>query len=89
MPNYTLTAVTTVVVVVAGAEVARLAKIKAGQTPTYTVVGPVVGGFTLGLFLFAAGMASEHLASLLCLLLVTGSLLINGQHLFTVLNPAK
>jgi hypothetical protein len=89
MPNYTLTAVTAVTVVVAGAEVSRLAAIKAGKPNNTTVMGPVLGGFTLGLFLFAAGIANEYLASLFCLLLIIGSLLVNGTALFTVLTPAK
>jgi hypothetical protein len=99
MPDFTATVITTVVVVVAGAEVTRLANIKyntehPGLTPAArrkvpTVMAPVIGGFALGLFLFAAGIASEYLASLLCLLLILSSLLINGQNLFTALNPAK
>jgi len=89
MSSYTATAVTAVVVVVAGAEVSRLAALKAGTAPKATVMGPVLGGFTLGLFLFAAGIANEYLASLFCLLLIIGSLLVNGGNLFTVLTPAK
>jgi|SRR5881392_1303166 len=99
MPDYTATALTTVVVVVAGAEVTRLANQKfntdhpglapAAQRKTGSVMGPVFGGFVLGLFLFAAGIASEYLASLLCLLLIISSLLINGGNLFTALNTAK
>ena len=89
MSNYTATAVTAVVVTVAGAEVARLAALKAGTAPKATVMGPVLGGFTLGLFLFAAGIANEYVASLFCLLLIIGSLLVNGGNLFTVLTPAK
>jgi len=96
MPDFTATVITTVVVVVAGAEVTRLANTKYNaENPKQpakkvsTVMAPVIGGFALGLFLFAAGIASEYLASLLCLLLILSSLLINGQDLFTALNPAK
>jgi len=88
MPNYTSTAVLTVGVAVAGAEVTRLAKAKAGDKNPGSVMGPVLGGFTLGLFLFAAGIASEYLATLLCLLIIISSLLLNGQNLFTLL-PSK
>lgn len=96
MPDFTATVLTTVVVVVAGAEVTRLANKKynaehpgAPKRKESTVMAPVIGGFALGLFLFAAGIASEYLASLLCLLLIISSLLINGGNLFTALNPAK
>lgn len=85
MPNYTMTAVTTVAVVVGTAEATRLAKQKAGDKNPGTVMGPVLGGFTLGLFLFAAGIASEHLATLLCVLLIISALLLNGQNLFSLL----
>lgn len=88
MSNYTATAVTAVVVVVAGAEVTRLAALKAGKPAPSSVMGPVLGGFTLGVFLFAAGIANEYLASLFCLLLIIGSLLVNGPALFAVLTPA-
>lgn len=96
MPDFTATVLTTVVVVVAGAEVTRLANKKyntehpgAPKRTESTVMAPVIGGFALGLFLFAACIASEYLASLLCLLLIISSLLINGGNLFTALNPAK
>ena len=98
MPSYTATVIGTVLVVVGGAEVTRLANQKwnAERTdkqkalrqlkPVGSVMSPVLGGFALGLFLFAAGIASERLASMLCLLFVVGSLLINGQNLFALLN---
>lgn len=85
MPNYTATAVLTVAVAVGGAEVSRLAKIKAGDKNPGTVMGPVLGGFTLGLFLFAAGIASEYLATLLCLLIIISALLLNGMQVFSLL----
>lgn len=85
MPNYTTTAVLTVAVAVGGAEATRLAKARDGADNPGTVMGPVLGGFTLGLFLFAAGMASEYLATLLCILIALSSLLLNGQNLFTLL----
>lgn len=95
MSSYTLTAVATVAVVVAGAEVSRLDHQRQNkdhpawkQWDIKPAIHPVIGGFTLGLFLFAAGMASEHLATLLCLLIVVSSLLINGPALFALLNPS-
>jgi hypothetical protein len=48
-------------------------------------MSPVLGGFALGLFLFAAGIAHERLATMLCLLIVISSLLINGHALFSTL----
>lgn len=98
MPSYTSTVMGTVVVVVGGAEVTRLANQKwnAERTPRQialkqkrpvgSVMSPVLGGFALGLFLFAAGIAHERLASMLCLLIVIGSLLINGRNLFALLD---
>lgn len=93
MPSYTSTVLGTVVVAVGGAEVTRLADLKwnsdhknpVQQRRVGSAMSPVLGGFALGLFLFAAGIASEHLASMLCLLIVVASLLINGKNLFTVL----
>lgn len=96
MSSYTLTAVATVAVAVAGAEVSRLAHKKQNadhptwkQWDTGSAMHPVLGGFALGLFLFAAGIASERLATMFCLLIVVASLLVNGQALFTVLTPKK
>lgn len=95
MSNFPLKALATVAVVVAGAELSRTSnadwnkKNPAKPPKNVSVMAPVFGGFMLGLFLFAAGMASEYLASLLCLLLVIGSLLMNGRIMFTVLNPSK
>lgn len=104
MSSYTMTAVTTVVVAVAGAELSRYNNLRYNEAhpklPEYnpkgkgpmkrnvtTVMHPVIAGFTLGLFLFAFGMANERLATLLCLLIVVGSLINNGSHLFQVLSP--
>lgn len=95
MSSYTLTAVATVAVAVAGAEVSRLAAIKHNADhprdvrPVIGTMSPVLGGFALGLFLFAAGIASERLATMFCLLIVVASLLVNGQALFSVLTPSK
>lgn len=93
MPSYPLTALATVAVVVAGAEVSRTAnadwnKKNPRSAPKNTAaMPPVIGGFTLGVFLFAAGMANEQIASLVCLLIVVGSLLRNGPQLLAVLTP--
>ena len=99
MPSYTSTALTTVLVVVGGAEVTRLARQKQNadhpawkQWEIPSAMSPVLGGFALGLFLFAFGIASERLATLFCLLVVIGSLMINGTALFNMFNilaPAK
>ena len=93
MSNYPVKALATVLIVVAGAEVSRTANAEWNkQHPkekprNVSVMQPVIGGFTLGVFLFAAGMASEYLAGLLCLLIAVGSLLRNGQNLLAVLTP--
>lgn len=93
MSSYPLKALATVVIVVAGAEASRAAneswnKAHPREKPrNVSAMSPVIGGFTLGVFLFAAGMASEYLAGLLCLLIAVGSLLRNGQSLLAVLTP--
>lgn len=96
MPNYTSTVLGTVVVVVGGAQVTRLANQKynasaprAARKPVADPMSPVLAGFALGLFLFAAGIASERLASMLCLLIVVTSLLVNGRNLFSLLSALK
>lgn len=43
---------------------------------------PIIGGFVLGLFLFAFGGINEKLATQFCILLIVASLLINGMSLF-------
>ena len=96
MPSYTSTVMGTVLVAVGGAEVTRLAnkkwnaersdRLKALRiTRPDDPMPPILGGFALGMFLFAAGIAHERLATMLCLLIVVASLLINGQNLFALL----
>lgn len=46
---------------------------------------PVIGGFTLGVFLFAAGIVNEKIAAYLCYLIIVSSLVINGLPLFKLL----
>jgi hypothetical protein len=97
MPSYTSTVLGTVIVVVGGAQVTRMAnrkwndersdRLKALRiTRPEDPMPPVLGGFALGLFLFAAGIAHERLATMLCLLIVITSLMLNGQNLFTLLS---
>jgi hypothetical protein len=105
MSNYTATAMGTVLVAVAGAELNRFGAIKYNEDhphyPEYdpkrksgkqkrkvtTVMHPVIAGFTLGLFLFALGMAHEDFATLLCLLIVVGSFINNGELIFNAITP--
>lgn len=83
MSDITPLAVTTVLIAVGGAEAARLVT-KDPNRPHGFGMKPVIGGFILGLFLFAAGMVSEYLASLLCYLIIISSLLLNGLAVFSV-----
>lgn len=78
MANLTNLVMTTAVVAAGSTEAARLAK---KQAPT---MKPVIGGFLLGLFLFALGMMSDRLATMFCILIIIGSLLINGVSLFAL-----
>lgn len=50
---------------------------------------PVIGGFLLGLGLFALDAIDHRLASLFCVLVIVGSLLVNGLPIFTFLNTGK
>jgi hypothetical protein len=72
MPNYTSTAMLTVLVAVGSGEAARIA------TKKPMVMTPVIGGFALGIFLFAFGMVSQPLAVKFCILIIVASLLKNG-----------
>lgn len=96
MSSYTLTAVVTVAVVVASTEANRLVNVKwnaehSKEKPRKIIgaMSPVLAGFALGFFLFAAGMANEHLATLLCLLIATSAILLNGIPLFSLLTTLK
>jgi len=84
--GYTTLAFTTVVVAVGGAEAARLAHRDASgaAAPQPFSMSPVIGGFVLGLFLFAAGIASEYIATLFCYLIIISSLLVNGLSVFAI-----
>lgn len=46
---------------------------------------PVLGGFVLGIFLFAFGMANENLATRFCVLVAVAAVLVNGKSLFGLL----
>lgn len=85
MPDFTSTAMVTVVVAVGSAEAARVAK----KEPMN--MSPVIGGFLLGVFLFAFGMISESVATKFCVLIIVASLLVNGLPFFQMLGtkPAK
>ena len=77
--SYTTLAVTTSVVAVASAQASKLADKKPLE------MKPVIGGFILGLFLFAFGMVDEKLASKLCILVIVTAILMNGVKLFQIL----
>jgi hypothetical protein len=77
--DYTTLAVATVITAVGGAEAKRITD----KQPL--TVSPVLGGFTLGIFLFAFGMVNETLATKFSVLIIIASLLINGKPLFTLL----
>lgn len=78
MADYNALAITTAAVAVISTEAARIANKKP------PVMKPVVAGFVLGIFLFGFGLASEHLATLFCYLIIVSALLINGVALFSI-----
>lgn len=93
MSDFTGMAFTTVIVAVGSTEARRIVDVnwnnanpKAVQRKTSSAMSPVIGGFILGVFLFAFGMVNEHLATLFCVLLIVSALLINGLSLFTALH---
>lgn len=79
MSNFTTLAVTTAVIAVGSTEARYLADKKPME------MKPVIGGFILGLFLFAFGMANENLAAKFCYLIIATALLTNGVKLFQIL----
>lgn len=83
MSDYTGLAMMTTMVTVGSTEVALIHKHKAPS------IRPVIGGFALGLFLFAAGAVNPQIASLFCYLIITGALLINGGALLNSLATAQ
>lgn len=76
--SYSSLAFTTAVVAVGSAEAANLADKKP------LTMKPVIGGFILGLFLFAFGMVNENVASKLCILVIITAILMNGAKLFSI-----
>lgn len=89
MSNFTGTAFTTVAVVVGTTELRRVAdqkwntdNPKSVPRELLPVMTPVLGGFVLGIFLFAFGMVSEYLASLFCILIIVSALAVNGSAAF-------
>lgn len=79
MANFTGLAFTTCVVVVGSTE----AKLLAEKKPL--AMKPVIGGFMLGIFLFAIGMANESIATKMCALIIVTALLLNGIKLFEIM----
>lgn len=77
--SYTTLAITTSVVAVASAEAKNLAD----KQPL--AMKPVIGGFILGLFLFAFGMVNENVATKVCYLVIVTAILMNGVKLFSIL----
>jgi hypothetical protein len=77
--SYSTLAVTTAIVAVASTEAKNLADKKS------LAMKPVVGGFILGIFLFAFGMVNESVATKLCILVIITAVLMNGVKLFSIL----
>jgi hypothetical protein len=89
--DFTSMAFTTVVVVAGSTELRRVAdqkwntdNPKAVPRVLMSPMSPVLGGFVLGIFLFALGMVNEYLANLFCILLIVAALLINGVAAFSL-----
>lgn len=68
--------VTTVLVAVGSTEAKRIVN---KQSPSFKAV---LGGFILGVFLFTFNGINETFTRYFCILLIVGSLLINGTQLF-------
>jgi hypothetical protein len=77
--GYTALAVTTAVIAAGSAEAKLLAEKKPME------MKPVIGGFILGLFLFAFGMVNENVATKVCYLVIVTAILMNGVKLFQIL----
>lgn len=91
MSDFTGMAFTTVAIAVGSTEAKRVADMKwntdnphAKPRDLVPVMTPVLGGFVLGIFLFAFGMVNEYLANLFCILIIVGSLLTNGVAMFSL-----
>jgi uncharacterized membrane protein YdcZ (DUF606 family) len=52
-------------------------------------ITPVLGGFLLGAFLFVIEDVNPKLGNAFAVLVLVSSLLVNGQALFTAINPTK
>jgi hypothetical protein len=78
--DYTTTSFLTVLIVVGGAEAARITQGKP------LVIKPVVSGFLLGLFLFVFGIFSENLGTKIAYLIIVASLLVNGIPLVSAIS---
>lgn len=78
MSNFTGLAMVTSTIAVGATEAAL---VKKGAGPS---MRPVIGGFLLGLFLFAVGIVNEQIGTLFCYLIIVGALLINGASLFAI-----
>lgn len=71
---------TTVIVAVGSNEANKLVR---GQG---IEIQPVIGGFILGLFLFALMAVNAPLATKFCILIIITAVLVNGKPMFTVLS---
>jgi hypothetical protein len=50
---------------------------------------PVIGGFILGIFLYAFGMMNARLGRLIAILVIVGALTFNGTALFEAITGTK
>lgn len=82
MPDYSTLTMITVVVAVGSAEAKRISDKKT------IAFSPVLGGFLLGIFLFAIGLVNESLATKVNYLIIVGALMLNGAPLFQLLTPS-
>lgn len=83
MSSFTGLALTTAVVAAGSTEARYLAEKKPLS------MKPVIGGFVLGVFLFALGMASESVTRKFCYFIIITALLVNGVKTMEVLDPNR
>lgn len=76
-------AILTVVVTVGSTEANRVMN---GKEQTGS---PIIGGFILGIFLFAFMAVNPSLGSKFCYLIIISALLLNGNGLAKALNPKR
>lgn len=83
--DYTTLVFLTCLTAVGSTEINKAVKHQTTPQQTYP---PIIAGFALGVFLFIFGMANEGLGARFCILIIAGSLLINGIPLFTSVTTA-